>query len=204
MKRFIRPHAGLFACAVFFAVAAGGLAVLVQFTKGRLLDNALKGDAGLTLRMSALLLFIIACEVTAYHLSDRFRGKYFTRAKADLREAFFRAQLRKTAPRMMGDKHGDILAAYTDQIDTVCSNYLFNLPLLADVVLKIVLVSAALFWLDVRVALLTLCLLTTPLYVPKIIEGRLQKAQSDTTLFVISHQITEQWEKAFNKWLTVG
>ena len=50
MKRFIRPHAGAFACAVLFAVAAGGLAVLVQFTKGSLLDMALKGDGGLTLR----------------------------------------------------------------------------------------------------------------------------------------------------------
>ncbi len=88
---------------------------------------------------------------------------------------------------MTGEKQGDILAAYTDQIDTVCNNYLFNLPLLFDVVLKIILVSAALFWLDVRVALLTILLLTTPLYVPKLIENRLQKAQSETTAAFQAH-----------------
>ncbi len=198
MKRFIRPHAGLFACTVLFAVAAGGLAVLVQFTKGSLLDTALQGEGGLTLRLAALLLLIIAAEITCYYLSDRFRGKYYTRAKAALREAFFRAQLRKTPPQMTGDKQGDILAAYTDQVDTVCNNYLFNLPLLFDVVLKIILVSAALFWLDVRVALLTLALLTTPLYVPKIIEGRLQQAQSETTAAFQAHlgQVAE-WLSGF-------
>lgn len=85
MKRFIRPHAGLFACAVLLAVAAGGLAVLVQFTKGSLLDTALQGEGGLTLRLAALLLLVISCEIACHYLSDRFRGKYYTRAKADLR-----------------------------------------------------------------------------------------------------------------------
>ena len=198
MKRFIRPHAGLFACAVLLAVAAGGLAVLVQFTKGSLLDTALKGSGGLTLRLAALLLLIISSEITCYYLSDRFRGQYYTRTKADLREAFFRAQLRKTPPHLTGDKQGDILAAYTDQLDTVCNNYLFNLPLLFDVVLKIILVSAALFWLDARVALLTLALLTTPLYVPKLIEGRLQHTQSETTAAFQAHlgQVAE-WLSGF-------
>ena len=168
MKRFIRPHAGAFACAVLFAVAAGGLAVLVQFTKGSLLDMALKGDGGLTLRLAAL------------------------------REAFFRAQLRRTPPRMAGGKQGDILAAYTDQIETASVKYLYNLPLLADVVMKIILVSSALFWLDLRVALLTLALLTTPLYVPRIIEGRLQKAQSENTAAFQAHlaQVAE-WLSGF-------
>lgn len=95
MKRFIRPQAGLFAYAISFAVMAGGLAVLVQFTKGSLLDSALKGEAALTLRYAGLLLAVIALEITCYYLSDRFRSKYYTRAKADLRKAFFRAQLRK-------------------------------------------------------------------------------------------------------------
>ena len=187
MKRFIRPQRLVFVCAVLFAVVSASLAIQVQFLKGSVLDHALKGEGGLTLRFALLLLAAIAAEISCYYLSDRFRGKYYTRVKAALREAFFRAQLHKTPPQMTGEKQGDILAAYTDQIDTVCNNYLFNLPLLFDVVLKIILVSAALFWLDVRVALLTILLLTTPLYVPKLIENRLQKAQSETTAAFQAH-----------------
>ncbi len=64
------------------------LAIQVQFLKGSLLDYALKGEGGLTLRFFALLLFAaIAAEISCYYLSNRFRGKYYTRVKAALREA---------------------------------------------------------------------------------------------------------------------
>ena len=48
-----------------------------------------------------------------------------------------------------------------------------------EILFKILLVSAALFLLDWRIALITLALLTTPLYIPKLIEKRLQRAQKE-------------------------
>jgi len=198
MKRYIRPQAGLFACAVLFSLLAGGLAVLVQFTKGQLLDQALAGLGGETLCFVLKLFGLIAFEIICYHLFDRFRGRYFVRARAQLRADFFAAQLRKTPPQMLDKKQGDILAAYTDQIDLAANSFLFNLPLLLDVLLKIILVSAALFLFDPRVAALTLMLLTTPLYVPKLIEGRLQKAQKASTAAFQEHlgKVAE-WLKGF-------
>lgn len=44
---------------------------------------------------------------------------------------------------------------------------------------KIVLVSIALFFLDYRIAIVTITLLTTPLYIPKLIAKRLQQAKND-------------------------
>ncbi len=63
------------------------LAIQVQFLKGSLLDYALKGEGGLTLRFALLLFAAIAAEISCYYLSNRFRGKYYTRVKAALREA---------------------------------------------------------------------------------------------------------------------
>lgn len=187
MKRYIRPQARLLALSVFFSLLAGGLAVAVQFTKGSLLDQALAGINSSTIRFIALLLGFIALEIICFHLFDRARGRYFVRAKASLREDFFAAQLQKSPVQMMGENQGEVLAAYTDQIDLVGNNYIFNLPLLFDVIIKIVLVSLALFVLDVRVALLTLVLLTTPLYVPKLIEKKLQNAQKANTAAFAEH-----------------
>ena len=51
-------------------------------------------------------------------------------------------------------------------------------PYLWEILFKIILVSAALFRLDWRVAIITIVLLSTPLYVPKLIEDRLQSAQT--------------------------
>ena len=53
------------------------------------------------------------------------------------------------------------------------------LPLFWEILLKIIFVSFALFVLDWRIALVTILLLTTPLYIPKLIEKRLQKAQTE-------------------------
>lgn len=198
MKRYLRPQGGLLVLAVVFSLMSGGLAVAVQFTKGSLLDQALAGVNSATLRQAGLLLALIVFEILCYHLFDRARGRYFVRAKASLREDYFRAQLRKTPPEMMNEQLGDVLASYTDQIDLVGNNYLINLPLLYDVVLKIVLVSSALFLLDYRVALLTLVLLTTPLYVPKLIEKKLQNAQKASTAAFAEHLAkVSEWLNGF-------
>jgi len=53
------------------------------------------------------------------------------------------------------------------------------LPLFWNILFKIIFVSIALFFLDWRIALITIPLLTTPLYIPKLIEKRLQRAQSE-------------------------
>lgn len=53
------------------------------------------------------------------------------------------------------------------------------LPMFWEILFKIIFVSAALFLLDWRIALITIRLLTTPLYIPRLIEGRLQRAQAE-------------------------
>ena len=77
-------------------------------------------------------------------------------------------------------QQGEFVAQYTDQIDQVNESYLDNIPLLIEISSKALIVSAALFWLNYRVALLTLFLLTMPLYIPKLIEKKLQNAKNES------------------------
>lgn len=74
---------------------------------------------------------------------------------------------------------GAFIAKYGSEADLIRSRYFQMLPLFWEIALKIIFVSLALFILDRRIALVTILLLTTPLYVPKLIEKRLQKATDE-------------------------
>lgn len=65
--------------------------------------------------------------------------------------------LMRSPVEAMAVQQGEFVAQYTDQIDQVNESYLDNIPLLIEISSKTLIVSAALFWLDYRVALLTLC-----------------------------------------------
>ena len=74
---------------------------------------------------------------------------------------------------------GEYIAKYTNTADTIKNRYFSMLPSFWEILFKIILVSIALFLLDIRIALITIALLSTPLYIPKLIEKRLQSAQAD-------------------------
>ena len=92
----------------------------------------------------------------------------------------------------MAVQQGEFVAQYTDQIDQVNESYLDNIPLLIEISSKTLIVSAALFWLDYRVALLTLFLLTMPLYLRKRL---LQKSSA----LVITTWNTEEYDAGNRK-----
>ena len=68
MKRYILPRAGLLALAVLLSLCASGSAILVQFTKGKLLDQALAGLNKDTIQLIALLLSFIFLKCSAITL----------------------------------------------------------------------------------------------------------------------------------------
>ena len=58
-------------------------------------------------------------------------------------------------------------------MEIIENQYFGTIPMLAEIIIKIVIVSISLFILDYRIAIITLFLLTMPLYVPKLVEKRL-------------------------------
>ena len=175
MKNIIKAHLKPLAACLVFVFVAGLAGTYVQFLKGELLDAALEGISSDVFRLSAAFFAVVAVELAAY-----FRGRFSVANKNSMRSRFFDWLLARSPIEIMSVQQGEFVAQYTDQIDQVNDGYLDNIPLLIEISSKAVTVSAALFWLDYRIAVLTLFLLTMPLYVPKLIEKRLQNAKKES------------------------
>lgn len=181
MKKYLKNQYGNLLVSIIMVSVAIVSAICVQFIKGNVLDSAIDGDDGFTL--GVLLLFgVIVLEIICYYGFDYFRGKFAVNVLEEIRIDYFDSILRKS-PSEFGEKiTGDYVAQYTNEIELVNNQYYSTIPLLIEISLKIVLVSIALFFLNYKIAILTIGLLTMPLYIPKLLEKKLQRAQEKNVL----------------------
>ena len=143
-----------------------------------MLDYAIAGEIRTTIKYVLLLISFILGEVLFYYLYKRCSAKYVTECTRMLKRDVFESILRRSYVDYKSQQQGEYLAKLTNDADAIQNRRFQMLPLFFDILSKIVFVSAALFLLDWRLALVTIALLTTPLYVPKLIEKRLQNAQT--------------------------
>lgn len=187
MNQIIKKHWRFLAMAIVITTVSSLTAVFVQFEKGRVLDYALARQAPQALRSGAILLALILLELATYYAYNIFSSKFFLNGVKSLREAFFTATLRRKYPDFRDKAQGEYLAMYTDQIDKVQKQYIETIIWMFEISIKALSVSIGLFVLDWRLALITLFLLTTPLYVPKLVEQKLQKAQKESAKVFEAH-----------------
>ncbi len=165
--------------AITFSVVASVLAVRVQFLKGDVLDYALSRSFDNTLRYGLYLGVFIGLELIFYYFYDRNRGRFAVNCTKELRLDYFKGLLEKDYPSFLNKKQGEYIAQYTNEMEIIENQYFSTIPMLTEIVIKIIIVSVSLFILDYRIAIMTLFLLTMPLYVPKLVEKRLQHAQTE-------------------------
>ncbi len=180
MKNVIKKHWKLLAASVASVLVAGVMGTYVQFLKGDLLDSAIAGAGEDALRFALLFFAAIAIEITAYFGYDYFSGKFGVNNKKALREMYFSWLLGRGPVEVAAARQGEFVAQYTDQLDQINASRLDTIPLLIEIISKAVIVSVSLFVLDYRVALITLFLLSMPLYVPKLAEKSLQRAKTES------------------------
>ncbi|MDO5097003.1 MAG: ABC transporter ATP-binding protein [Peptostreptococcaceae bacterium] len=177
MKEYLKERRPELAMLTFFSLISTMLGVRIQFVKGDILDIAIYGGKSNLWAMIMLLLVLIALEMGTFYFFDLFRAKYAVGNNRKLRKSFFMSLFKLSPIAIQNKKSGEYIAQYTNESDMVLGGYFGVIPLLIEIIIKIIIVSVSLFWLDASIAVLTLFLLTTPLYVPKLVEGRLQKAQ---------------------------
>ena len=198
MKHIIKKHWRFLAFAILFTLAASLLAIYVQFAKGDVLDFALAREKNATFRSAIFLLTAILLELGSYYCLNVFSSKFFLNCVKTLREDYFNAILARSYPQFRQTPDGEYLATYTDQITKIQKQYIENIIWMFEISIKALSVSVALFFLDWRLALVTLFLLTTPLYVPKLVEKRLQKAQKESAEVFETHLAKfVDWLKGF-------
>lgn len=178
MREYERQNRPWFAGALACTLVSSLFAVTLQFFKGEVLDRAIAGEGAAALGYGLTLGCFILGEVGLFYLykrlSDRFAAGCVTALKADI----FESVLRRDYVAFKRRPQGEYAAKYTGEADAIRARRFCMLPLFWEITFKIVLAGGALFLLDWRVALLTIALLTTPLYVPKLIEKRSQRAQA--------------------------
>jgi len=175
MNQIIKKHWRFLAMAIVITTVSSLTAVFVQFEKGRVLDYALARQTPQALRSGAILLVLILLELATYYAYNIFSSKFFLNGVKSLREAFFTATLRRKYPDFRDKAQGEYLAMYTDQIDKMQKQYIETIIWMFEISIKALSVSIGLFVLDWRLALITLFLLTTPLYVPKLVSKNYKK-----------------------------
>ncbi len=180
MKPYIRKNRAPLSGALVCALAATAAAVVLQFFKGDVLDSAILGEAGAALNSALLLIGFILLETGFYFAYERLSARFSVACLRDLKADLFESILRRSYVRFRELPQGEYLAKYTNEAEQVKSRCFNMLPMLWEVAAKAVLVSVALFLLDWRIALITIALVSTPLYVPKLIEKRLQRAQRES------------------------
>lgn len=179
MKKIRQKNNLWFAGAWICIFASNLFAVTLQFLKGDVLDQALLKEAGKTAGAALLLIVMILCETGFYFCFRLFQERFVTGCTGCLKQEIFRSTLNRNYISYREKQTGEYLAKYTNEADTVRSRYLSMQLVFWDIFLKVVFVGAALFILNVRIAVVTFVLLTMPLYVPKLIEKKLVAAQEE-------------------------
>lgn len=179
MKKYIKRNWKPLVLAFIFSTLAAIFAVRVQFLKGDVLDYALAKNTDNTLRYGIYLGVFIILELGFFYLYDLCKGKFAVNSIKGVRLDYFQSILSREYPEFLKEKQGEYIARYTNQMELIENQYFSTIPLLVEILIKIIMVSLFLFILDYRLAIATLILLTTPLYVPKLVEKRLEKAQME-------------------------
>ena len=179
MKTYQKKNRAYFICALISILISTVFAISLQFFKGDVLDYAVAGDTKNTIKYTLLLITFILCEVCFYFCYKRFSAKFVVGCTKLLKQDIFKSVLQQSYISYKENQQGEYIAKYTNSADTIKNRHFSMLPSFWEILFRIILVSIALFLLDIRIAFITIVLLTTPLYIPKLIEKRLQKAQAD-------------------------
>ena len=179
MNKYFKKNRACFIGALIFTLISSLFAIVLQFFKGDVLDYAVAGDMKNALKFAVLLIAFILGEIGFDFFYRLLRARFVAGCAGQLKQDIFQRILEHGYVDYKKSPQGEYIAKYGTTADAI-KDRLFNmLPLFGNIFSHVILVSVALFLLDWRIALLTILLLTTPLYVPKLIEKRLQKAQAD-------------------------
>ena len=177
MKKYQESNRRYFVGALFSVLISTVFAVVLQFFKGDVLDYAAAGEVQMTIRYAGLLIGFILCECLFCFLYDGLSAKFVTGCTRELKQDIFESIVKRGYVAYKEQPQGEYIAKYTNEADMIKNRRFSMLPMFFEIFFKIVFVSVALFLLDWRIAIITIVLLTTPLYIPKLIEKRLQNAQ---------------------------
>ena len=168
MRKYFKRKRAAFVGALICIFISNALAVVLQFFKGDLLDHAIAGETETTIKYAVLLISFILGEVLFFFLYKRAGARFVVGSTRMLKHDIFESITRRDYVAYKQRQQGEYISKLTTDADAIKDRRFRMLPMFFDILFKIVFVSVALFLLDWRLALITIVLLTTPLYIPKL------------------------------------
>lgn len=141
------------------------------------MNNALAFDYTLLSQAILLLAVYIFAEILFMQIAFRMENTIVNHTERDMKRDFFGSVVQMEYPVFQSSTIGDYISKFTVMISEIKHKYFSSLTLLIMFCVKIVLVTVALAMLNWKVMLLTLFLLTMPMYLPKLLEKQLQHFQ---------------------------
>ena len=154
MKRYIRKNCSAFAWAAVCVLIGTVFATILQFFKGDVLDYAVAGNTYEAIRYALLLIGFILLEVLFYYLFSRLSARFHVSCVRGLKADLFCGILGRSFTQFKSMQHGEYIAKYANDAQLIGEMHFSMLPMLVQILGKV-------------------------LYVPKLIEKRLQRAQKD-------------------------
>lgn len=179
MKQYIKKNQKWLIFTTVCIMMSNGFAVALQFIKGDVLNSALSKDFHYLMQYTMLLIVFMLVECIFYFLYNQARSKFTVVCAKDLQKDYVQMVMHQTYRQFQTKAIGEYLAKFSNELELIKNMYFSNMTLLIHLVLKVIFVSISLLYLDFRIAILTFLLLTMPLYIPKLIEKRLQKAKQE-------------------------
>ena len=179
MYKYLKRNRLHFAGALIFVFFSTVFAVVLQFFKGEVLDYAIVGETRTTVRYGILLITFILGESLCYFGYRKLSARFVVGCTKQLKKDIFTSIIQREFVSYKKLPQGEYIAKYMNEADTIKERRFRLLPMFWEILFTIIFVSTALFVLDWKIAIITIGLLTTPLYIPKLIEKRLQKAQTE-------------------------
>ena len=198
MATYLIKNIRYFIFIIVFGMSAACVGVVVQFLKGSVLDSALEFDFDSTLVYILLLFALIAAEIILYWLCLKISNSFVVKCMKDLKCDFFSSLLNQNYIKFREKSESEYVSTYTKSMEVIENSWFRTLPIFVEILSRVVFVSAGLFILDWRLAIVTLFLLSTPIYIPKLIEAKLINSQNKAVASIeknIEH-FTE-WMQAF-------
>ena len=181
INRYVKIHLKYFFLFIVSLLLSNTAAILVQFQKGDVLNKALEFDSTLLLEAIILLPIFIIVEIALMQIVFRTENAIINYVERDMKHDIFSSIMHMEYSKFQNSTIGDYVSKFSVMIPELKTKYFASLLQLLSFCVKIVIVTIALTILNWKVMILTLFLLTMPIYLPKILEKKLQHLQKKHT-----------------------
>lgn len=176
MKKIFKKHSALILLGVLCSLAMRFASTKAQFIKGRLLDAAIQKNSELLPGLILSLLAALVFSGILLYLFALINRIFIEKTTRSLRGEFFKSLLNRSYKGFFKLNQGETIAKYSKEIGIISSNCFSLVGMLTQMTLQLVFVSAALIYLNFSLALISLAVLSLPIFVPRFFQKRMSEA----------------------------